>query len=189
MPGAVGGRHRTWTPDARLSRVDPRHPFRAVHVTAFFLVLLPDHVESACPRMAGLRVRVPLGANVPRHPPAAAASSLISPPGPNAPQRCGDSRQERSASGECRSIDPPAWLSVVEWPCPRRDRRRHGCRRRGPMDGFTPCPGLGKAIPRRPAREGAFASRARRAPTGFAGRGRVRDGGWRSPGRSRRRSR
>src|SRR3546814_13015930 len=58
----------------------------------------------------------------------------------------------RPASGS-RSIDPPAWLSVVERLCPRRDRRRHGCRRRGPMDGFTPCPGLGKAFPRRPSRK------------------------------------
>src|SRR5690606_13621949 len=48
---------------------------------------------------------------------------------------------------------------------PRRDRRRHGCRRRGYMDVLAPCPGLGKAIPRRPARERAvrccFAQRKR----------------------------
>src|SRR5690606_29061311 len=75
-----------------------------------------------------------------------------------------DARSTLAADG--RSIDPPAWLSVVEWPCPRRDRRRHGCRRRGYMDVLAPCPGLGKGIPRRPARERAFASRARRAPTG-----------------------
>src|SRR5690606_25516459 len=55
--------------------------------------------------------------------------------------------------------------SVAEWVCPRRDRRRHGCRRRGYMDVLAPCPGLGKAIPRRPARERAvrlrFAREAR----------------------------
>src|SRR5690606_31956070 len=77
----------------------------------------------------------------------------------------GKARVVSAAPGEVRSIHPPAWLSVVEWPCPRRDRRRHGCRRRGYMDVLAPCPGLGKAIPRRPAREGAIASRARRAPT------------------------
>src|SRR5690606_25414671 len=48
-----------------------------------------------------------------------------------------------------RSIDPLAWVGGVEWSCPGRDCRRHGCRRQAPMDGFTACPEPGMAVPRR----------------------------------------
>src|SRR5690606_3607999 len=91
------------------------------------------------PRLRGLTrkskagVRWPRGANVPRHPPAAAASSLISPPGPNAPQRCGDSRRTPSRSGRFG-----------------REPKHRPTR-------------LGKAIPRRPARKQAFVLRVQGA--------------------------